>query len=447
MNDFHANRVQTVAEVTRSIRGLLESAFPFVTVAGEVSNLRRPYSGHLYFTLKDREAQLKAVLFKAQQRYLDGELAEGREVVCRGRISVYEPRGDYQLIVDVVDARGAGALQAAFEELKERLAAEGLFDPARKRPLPFLPRRVAVITSPSGAALFDFLKIAGHRFAAVPITVVPVRVQGEGAATEMVEALRRVNAAALADAIVLCRGGGSLEDLWPFNDERLARAIHASAIPVVSAVGHEVDFTIADFVADHRAPTPTAAAEAVLPDRAALVRWLAERAGRLSRAMARHLQRCRHQVDLERRALADPSLLLANFLLRFNQHQGAMHHAMRERLRAAGACHAGLSLRLAEQSPGRRLALSRSEVGELGRRLAMLIRHHLERHGGRLERAAGLLDAVSPLAVLFRGYAVARREEDGRVIRESTAVAPGDRVAILLHRGRLNCRVEETLDP
>jgi len=441
MNDFHANKVQTVSEVTRSIRGLLETSFPLITVSGEVSNLRRPYSGHLYFTLKDREAQLKAVLFKTQQRYLTGELQDGREVVCRGRISLYEPRGEYQLIVDVVDAKGAGVLQVAFEELKQRLAAEGLFDPARKRPLPFLPSRVAVLTSPGGAALFDFLKIAVRRFPAIPIAVVPVRVQGEGAAEEMIEALRRVNAAVAAEVIVLCRGGGSIEDLWPFNDERLARAIHASVIPVVSAVGHEVDFTIADFVADLRVPTPTAAAEAVLPDRAVLAERVADRMARLIMAMQRLLDRHRQQVHLERRALADPSLLLTNFLLRLDQHQSGMSLAMRERLQRARSRLNGVTGRLGERNPGQRLALRQREVRELGRRLAMLAERQLERKAGRFERLAGLLDAVSPLAVLARGYAVVRSREDGMVIRDSAGVRKDDLLEVLLHRGRLACRV------
>ena len=261
-----AVRILSITEITQSITGLLEPEFPFATVAGEVSNLKRPYSGHLYFTIKDDNAQLKAVLFKQQQRYLSDLPRDGQQIVCRGRISVYEPRGEYQLIVDFLQARGEGSQQLLFEQLKKQLAEEGLFAAEHKKPIPFLPAKIALITSPDGAALYDFLKIALTRFPAIPIEILPVRVQGEEAANEIINGLALINNRKSSEVIVICRGGGSLEDLWPFNEERLARAIHASEIPVVSAIGHEIDFTIADFVADLRAPTPSAAAESIVPD-------------------------------------------------------------------------------------------------------------------------------------------------------------------------------------
>jgi len=441
MIDILANRVQTIGEVTRSIRGLLETSFSFVTVIGEVSNLRQPFSGHLYFTLKDQDAQLKAVLFKNQQRYLADELRDGQEVVCRGRISLYEPRGEYQLLVDVVDTKGVGALQIAFAELKQRLAAEGLFDEARKRPLPFLPERVAVMTSPQGAALFDFLHMAGHRFPGIPIEIFPVRVQGDGAADDIVEALRLLNVRATAEVIVLCRGGGSIEDLWSFNEERVARAIHASTIPVVSAIGHEVDYTIADFVADHRAPTPSAAAEAVLPDQTLLRARSQERTAELAAVLRRLLANRRQQTELSRRSLTDPTALLARFLLRLDQQQNRIHHHTLNRLRLARQRLDRLTIRLLEQNPRQRLAYQQRWLAELVRRIEMSIDLHLERQTGRLQHLAGLLDAVSPLAVLARGYAIVRSAKDGVMIRDSAQINNGDQLEILLHRGGIDCQV------
>ncbi len=292
----YASQVQSVSELTRSIRGLLETQFSFVTVTGEISNMRRPYSGHLYFTLKDADAQIKVVLFKNQQRYLSAPLQDGEQVICRGRISVYEPRGEYQIIADFVENQGTGTLQIAFDRLKKRLDAEGLFDADRKKELPFLPEKIFLVTSPSGAALFDFLNIAATRFPGVPIVIFPVRVQGDGAAEEISRAISLLNSREKSGVIVLCRGGGSLEDLWAFNEEQVAYAIEASQLPVVSAVGHEVDFTIADFVADHRSPTPTAAAKDVLPDGEALRQHLEALQARITNGMTRKIESLRQKI-------------------------------------------------------------------------------------------------------------------------------------------------------
>ncbi|MCK5229327.1 MAG: exodeoxyribonuclease VII large subunit, partial [Desulfobulbaceae bacterium] len=311
----NSDRIQSVTEITRSIKGLLESGFNFVTVVGEISNLRRPYSGHLYFTLKDRESQLKAVMFRSQQRYLRTNPGEGTEVICAGRISVYEPRGEYQLIVDVMDLKGEGELRIAFDRLKKRLAEEGLFDESRKQRLPLLPESVALVTSPSGAALFDFLKIAGSRLHSVPIEIFPVRVQGQGAADEIVKALTLLNKRKKASVIVLCRGGGSIEDLWPFNEEKVARAVHASKIPVVSAIGHEIDFTISDFVADYRAPTPSAAAEAVIPDGAAMRERISFFKQQLTRTVTKNIDDHRANLEIFGKMLRDPTSMLSHFML------------------------------------------------------------------------------------------------------------------------------------
>ncbi|MBN2106659.1 MAG: exodeoxyribonuclease VII large subunit, partial [Deltaproteobacteria bacterium] len=255
----------TVAELTRHIRDTLESAYPDVWVEGEISNLRIPSSGHCYFTLKDEAAQLRVVMFRMQARLLRFTAEDGLKVICRGRINVYEQRGEYQLVADMLEPRGVGSLQLAFEQLKNRLAGEGLFAEERKKPLPFLPARIAVITSPTGAAVRDIIRIIHRRFPSVAILVVPVRVQGDEAPEEIARAIETVNQRGLGDVIIVGRGGGSLEDLWAFNTETVARAIAASALPVISAVGHETDTTIADFAADLRAPTPSAAAELVVP--------------------------------------------------------------------------------------------------------------------------------------------------------------------------------------
>ncbi|MEW6218275.1 MAG: exodeoxyribonuclease VII large subunit [Thermodesulfobacteriota bacterium] len=436
--------VQTVSELTRSIRGLIEAHFPFVAVAGEISNLRRPLSGHLYFSLKDQEAQLKAVLFKPQLRYLAMTPADGLEVVCRGRLSVYEPRGEYQLVVDLMEPRGVGALQLAFEALKGRLAAEGLFAAERKRPLPVLPERIALITSPAAAALFDFLRLARQRCPGVAIDIHPARVQGEGAAAEMVEALTRIQALRPADVIVLCRGGGSAEDLAQFNDEGLARAIAASTIPVVSAVGHETDFTIADLVADLRAPTPTAAVALVLPDRRRLLEAICELEGRLGRALGRRLVQERQALVGLRRALGDPRALLDHQLLRLDYGVQGLRQAMIARLQAGTGALLRLQALLGSQSPAERLFRQAQRREHLRRELNQLMRQRLAFGRSRLERLVGVLQAVSPLAVLGRGYALVRTTPDGVVVRDSGQVARGQELSVRLAAGQLLVRVLET---
>lgn len=441
MLESYHDKIQSVSDVTRSIKGLLETEFPFITVLGEISNLKRPYSGHLYFTLKDHTAQLKAVMFKPQQRYLALTPEDGREVICKGRISVYEPRGEYQLIVDYMDFKGTGALQAAFEELKNKLAGEGLFDESRKKSLPFLPERVALVTSPEGAAVFDFLKIANSRFAGIPIEIFPVRVQGEAAADEVVEALKIINERRTADVIVVCRGGGSLEDLWTFNEEKVARAIFNSAIPVVSAIGHEVDFTIADFVADYRAATPSAAAEAVLPDKKILREKIASLKKHLTTTIVLKLDNYRYLIDTYQRMLGDPTSLLDHFLLRLDHAQTCMVHALTSQLHIQRSTVERITNRLVQQNPGQRLVLQKEYTRQLTSRLKTMMALQLERKQAALQKNGVLLDAVSPLAVLGRGYSIAKTIPDGRVIREASQVKKGDRVNVRLHKGEFDCEV------
>ena len=435
--------VLTVSELNGAIRGLLEGRFPFVSVAGEISNLARPASGHLYFTLKDQGAQLKAVLFKLQRRYLAEPPRDGTQVVCRGRISVYEPRGDYQLLVATIDFRGAGALQQAFEALKRRLAAEGLFDEhLTRRPPPF-PAHITLVTSPRGAAVHDFLKIAGRRCPQVRISVYPVAVQGAQAAAEMIQALADINQRMATDVIVLCRGGGSIEDLQAFNDEGLARAIRASALPVVSGVGHEIDFTIADFAADLRAPTPSGAAELLTPDRERLRAAVTNCRLRLRRVLAARIDREHQRLALARQRLPTMTHPLDKLLLRLDHLALGLEVALKRRLVAQQQRLDALVGRLAQRQPAHRLALQAKRVQELHNRLVQATREGLREQARRFSRATGALQAVSPLATLARGYAVVRRVgPDRAVVIDQAQVQAGERVEVLLHRGELVCRVE-----
>ena len=436
------NATLSVSELTANIKHLLEGRFPFVRVAGEISNLSRPASGHLYFTLKDARAQIRVALFRNQRRHLARDPRNGEEAVCVGRVAVYEPRGEYQLIADTLDFRGAGDQARAFEALKRRLAAEGLFDASVKRPLPFPPRRITLITSPEGAALHDFLRIARRRYPGVDIAIYPVPVQGEQAAPAMVRALRRVRAQWDADVLVLCRGGGSSEDLWAYNDEALVRAIREDGPPVVSAVGHEIDFTLADFAADLRAPTPSAAAELLLPEQAELVQAVERVRARLVRRMEGILRDAENRVKLARerlRALPHP---LDRLLMRVSALRGRLERALSRRLDAHERRLRELEQALSQADP--RLALARQEqrLTLLKGRLETACRRVLDERAARLGHAASVLQAVSPLATLSRGYAILRRE-DGGIIREAGQTRPGERVEALLGKGGLRCRVEE----
>ncbi len=438
-------QVFTVSGLTSLIRGMLESRFPFVSVAGEISNLRRPRSGHIYFTLKDDNAQIRAVLFRMQQRYLERQPADGQMVVCRGRITVYEPRGDYQLIVDALDYHGAGVLQLAFEELKKKLAAEGLFADELKKSLPAIPAHVTLVTSPGGAAVHDFLRVAASRYPRTRIAIYPVAVQGEKAADEMVAALARINASVDTDLIVLCRGGGSIEDLWAFNEEKLARAIHASRLPVVSAVGHEIDFTIADFVADLRAPTPSAAAEMVLPDGRELLDRVLGCQERLGRTMQRRLDHLSERLSFLRQHLGTMARPLDTLALRLDHASLSLERAMRGLLETRQHALATCAGRLQQVSPATRLELHRQRLTGLKRRLLRAGPELVEKRGSELARLAALLEAVSPLSTLARGYAIVRKEGPaGTILTDSQQVTSGERLEVLLHRGRLHCTVDRT---
>lgn len=391
--------VLTVSQLTSMVKGILEENFALVWVEGEVSNLRTPSSGHIYFTLKDETSQIRVVMFRGRGSFLKFRLEDGLHIILRGNITVYETRGEYQILADYIEPVGAGALQLAFEQLKERLSKEGLFDKARKRPIPMVPKKVGIITSPTGAAIRDMLHILGRRFANLHTLIYPVRVQGAEAPPEIIQALRDMNTVPDLDVIIAGRGGGSIEDLWAFNDEGVARAIYNSRVPVISAVGHETDFTIADFVADLRAPTPSAAAELVV----------------------------QNKVELEERLEA---------LYR------RLCHMSRSRLNLLASHLRSLEGRL--RTPRDRVLQLSQRLDDLTIRLGLSIKQKVESSKKRLEREVSLLNSFSPLAILNRGYSIATKIPTGEVIKEIRAVNAGDRVGVRVMDGEIECRVERT---
>jgi len=441
--DSSTPRIYSVSQLNRHIRSLLESRFPFIAVSGEIANLRRPYSGHLYFTLKDNEGQVKSVLFKTQQRYLVQSLEEGQHVVCKGRISVYEPRGEYQIIVDTVDFKGAGDLHLAYERLKKQLAAEKLFDPSNKQPIPPYPEHITLITSPDGAAVHDFIKIAGNRFPFTTLLVYPTAVQGPHAAGEIINAIKTVNKYNATDIIVLCRGGGSMEDLWCFNDEQLARAIYASRIPVVSAVGHEIDFTIADFVADLRAPTPSGAAEMLLPDKEAVQSILDQHRRTLSGRIERKILSYTHRLTYCQKRFSTLPHPIDNLLLRVSHLGSRLGTTMIHQLTQLASELDRLQARLQRSSGIRSLHLKKQYIQTLKQQLEHHVFLMLEKKEQQLHHTAGVLDAVSPLATLSRGYAIARKTDPGKtVIKSADQVKSGDKIEVQVQHGTIPCRVE-----
>jgi exodeoxyribonuclease VII large subunit len=435
--------VYTVSELNRAVRGLLEKNFPLLWVAGEVSNLARPASGHLYFSLKDEAGQVRCALFRGAQRTLRFRIENGQQLLVRARVSLFDARGDYQLLVEHAELAGDGLLLRKLEELKARLAAEGLFDAARKRPLPALPRAVGVITSPTGAALRDILHILARRFPAVAVIVYPVQVQGERAKFDVAGALKLAGERAECDVLILARGGGALEDLWAFNEEIVARAMCECPIPIVSGVGHEVDFTIADFVADVRAPTPSGAAEIVVPDAREWLRNLAALAARAEREIAGTLQGLRDRLEaLEARLrLTHPGVILRQHAQRLDELAGRISAAL---LRVLDGCrvrvrHARRNLR--RNTPRELIAAHAAGLATNAVQLRGAMQLTLAAVQQRLAVDMARLQAVSPLGTLERGYAIVRDHETGRVIRGSGEVARGQRIDATLASGELEAVV------
>jgi exodeoxyribonuclease VII large subunit len=437
--------VLSVSALSQQLSAVMEERFPAVWVEGEVSNFKVYGSGHAYFTLKDEGAQLRCVLFRNRARRVRFEPKDGLSVMAFGAVEVYAQRGEYQLVIELLEPRGLGALQLAFEQLKERLAAEGLFDARRKRPLPRFPRKIGIVTSPSGAALRDMLRIIGRRFGEVHIVLAPARVQGDGAAAEVAQGVREMNALGGVDVIIVGRGGGSLEDLWAFNDEMLARTIAASKVPVISAVGHEVDFTIADFVADVRAATPSNAAELVVREKRAVAESVGDLTLRLQRAMRRALGAHRDRLDrtLGRRVLTDPGRPLRDLARRLDDARARLRQAQ---LATVGRATHRLALAergLRAANPVARTLRDRRSLIDLQGRLTRGLHRMLDHSRHRLGAAAGRLDSLSPLAVLGRGYSLTLTPAR-RIVRSWRDVSAGDAVRVLLHDGSLDCRVDAT---
>ncbi len=393
-------QVLSVWQLTAQIKDLLEVSFGSVWVAGEISNLARPQSGHCYLTLKDDQAQIRCALWRNAATRVRFDLHDGLEVVCRGRIDVYAPRGTYQLIIESIEPKGIGALELALRQLREKLAREGLFDPRRKRPLPPFVRRIAVVTSPTGAAIHDFLQVLGRRWRGADVIVVPTRVQGDGAAAEIAAAIATANALPLAiDCLVVTRGGGSLEDLWAFNEEAVVRAIHASRIPVISAIGHEIDVTLADLVADVRALTPSEAAELVAPAAEDLLARFRQTEKRLSAALRWRLAAAKSRLDAvaAHRAFRRPLERIEDLALRLDELDVRANRALRQRL-----------------------LLARNQV----------------------QQQAAQLESLSPLGVLSRGYSLTQRAADGRIVRDAAELRPGDEIVTRFGKGKATSRVE-----
>ncbi|MEW5302998.1 MAG: hypothetical protein WDW36_005731 [Sanguina aurantia] len=433
--DSTTRSVLTPSTLNRLVRDLLGDVFPLVWIEGELSNVAKPASGHVYFTLKDSGAQVRCAMFKPKASAMKFRPADGMQVLVRAKVGLYEPRGEFQLVAESMEPAGEGALQREFEQLKARLDAEGLFATARKRPLPRYARRIGVITSATGAAVRDVLSVLARRWPLVDVDVLPVPVQGRDAPPAIVTMLRKASASGRYDVLLLTRGGGSLEDLWAFNDEAVARAIHASAVPVVSAVGHEIDFSIADFVADLRAPTPSAAAELLVPDRVAMTRHITQLQQRLLTLQQRRLQAQAQRVDhlLARLHAQRPQARLARDRERLVNLHRRLAGVWREQGQRCQTRLDRLQARLLAQHPSTRLPLLARRLAEQDRRLRRSIALTLERHQTSVRHMARALHAVSPLATLDRGYAIVF-DEAGHVLRSAKATGPGARASTDPHR-------------
>jgi exodeoxyribonuclease VII large subunit len=435
-------KIYTVSELTEEIKNILEGQYPSVWIQGEVSNFKHAPSGHFYFTLSDETAQIRCVMFKTQNRFLKFRPEDGLRIVAWGRLSVYLPRGEYQLILDTMEPLGIGSLMLAFEQLKEKLAREGLFDEGRKRPIPRFPRTIGLVTSPKGAAVRDMIRIAHRRFPGINILVSPTSVQGDKAPAEIVAALERISRTDDVDVILMGRGGGAVEDLWAFNDERVVRAVAACPIPVVSAVGHETDFTLTDFAADLRASTPSAAAELVVPDRRELLDRATQLMARLRSSMTRSLDRTSNVVAEVVKRLYDPRRAIDERRQRLDEAVGRLVGMMRRTLNSRRVEFERTAARLRPELLRRPLAAARTEWEALTLRLSRSTRSELDRARSSVESLASKLESLSPLAVLARGYSVTLRPETGAVLRDAAAVEVGDEVSVRLQRGELKCQVK-----
>jgi len=443
LNFGPTRKIFSISELSREIKDLLERQYKDVWVTGEVSNFRPAASGHLYFTLKDATAQLRAVCFRNQARYLKFKPQDGIAVIARGHLSVYEARGEYQLYVDYLEPAGLGALQLAFEQLKQKLAAEGLFETARKKPLPVLPRTIGAVTSPTGAVIRDILRVLRRRFRNMNVLLYPVKVQGEGAAEEIVEGLKYFNREQNAEVIIVARGGGSLEDLWAFNEEVVARAIAASGIPVISAVGHETDFTIADFVADLRAPTPSAAAELVVHRKQDFIAELENRARHMAQMIRLQLSEARQRLTELRmhHAFQTVATRIAERAQQVDDGVASLDRSMRSRLNDARQEWLRASAGVVRYDFRRLLGLKRAALDDRWGRFDFAFRRFLTVRQTRLAHVEAILKERNPLALLQRGYSVTR-DAAGKIVRDAEAVTLGSDILIRLARGELEATIK-----
>jgi exodeoxyribonuclease VII large subunit len=441
--------VFTVSRLVRETRAVLEGSFPMLWLEGEISNYSRPSSGHMYFSLKDEAAQVRCAMFRTRNMQLRFTPGNGMHVMVRARVTMYEPRGEFQIVVEQMEEAGLGVLQRAFEALKNRLGQEGLFDAAHKRPLPTTPQHLGVITSATGAAIRDILSVLKRRYPVLPVMIYPVAVQGEGAGREIAEAIKLANQRNECDVLIVGRGGGSLEDLWAFNEEVVARAIYNSEIPIISAVGHEIDFTIADFVADLRAPTPSAAAELVTPDMGELQQQLMRQRQRLLSLIRATLQQSQQQlVWLSRRLQQQhPGQQLQHKAQRLDELELRLMQNINVQLRHQDHRLQQLTTRLHHNSPSYRLQQLHTRYEHLQQRLHRALRLALAQKQQQLAATSRALNNISPLATLERGYAIVQQLPEQHVVRDAATVKAGDKIQARLSRGVLVCTVDEVINP
>ena len=441
---FSSHKVYSVSEITVAIKDLLEAQFSDVTIEGEISNFTAAASGHLYFVLKDKRSQIKCVFFRGKAKLLRFRVEDGMQVTIHGNLGVYETRGEYQVYVDFLEPKGIGSLQLAFEQLKTRLQAEGLFDSSRKRALPLLPHTIGVVTSPTGAAIQDILRILRRRHENVRVLIYPVRVQGEGAAAEIAAAVTYLNQLPEIDVMIVGRGGGSIEDLWAFNEEVVARALFASRIPVISAVGHEIDFTIADFVADLRAPTPSGAAELVISQKAELVERVSNLGRRLSQSLYFQLSRFRNKVlELSaHRVFSTVESRLRSHRQRSDELMFRLGNGIQVQLAGSKTRWQLLSNSLQRLDLARMVSLKREVLSHLWTQAETQLRFNINTSKERLRTLEATLLALSPTSVLERGYSICF-DSHGNILREAKSLAPGDLFTVKLAKGEINGRAEE----
>jgi len=446
LRGVNLSEIYSVSELNSGVRALIEENFPSVWVQGEISNLARPASGHIYFSLKDESAQVRCAMFRMSNRLLKFKPQNGTQVLVRASVSLYEARGDFQLIVDHMEEAGAGILRRKFEELKTKLAEEGLFDAEHKQDIPAFPSQIGVITSPTGAAVRDVLSVLKRRFPGIPVLIYPIPVQGDEAPPQIVRMIKKACQRNECDVLILTRGGGSLEDLWAFNDERVARAIFNGTIPIVCGVGHEIDFTIADFVADVRAPTPSAAAELVSPDR---IEWLIgvnRTENQLIKLMSQQLLQAQQKLSWLNKRIQHPQQRIQRIAQRLDELEQRLIHVYQIYRHTAAAGLTALTTRLQQRSPAHRLENLLLKQQALNQRMQNAMSNELISRKHQFAALSRALEAVSPLATLGRGYAIVRKMDDDSIVRNAKQLKTGEQLATQLQHGKVISTVTETQD-